>query len=149
MLLGIVIPLIVLVVIVYATTRRRPPQRYRLVPGPKGLPIIGNTLEVPTVHPEKQFKEWAKEFGELYRIQLGWNDWVFVNSDYAVKVSPVRIALMKEIFDKQSAVTSSRPRLPISSDLLSGGVDRTLVRFNRSIASYFNRIARNGAGCER
>jgi len=91
MFLGLAVSLVVLIVVTYIATRRRPPNGYRLVPGPKGLPIIGNTLEVPTVHPEKKFQEWAKEFGELYRIQLGWNEWVFVNSDYAVKVMEILI----------------------------------------------------------
>jgi len=98
-----------------STSRRRAPKGFRLVPGPKGLPVIGNTLEVPLAQPEKKFLEWSKEFGELYRIQMGWNEWVFVNSDIAAK----------EIFDKQSAVTSSRPRMPVSSDLVSGGVVST------------------------
>jgi len=127
MFVAILVPVVILLALTYVSTRRRPPKGYRLVPGPKGLPVIGNTLEVPTVHPEKKFMEWAKEFGELYRIQMGWNEWVFVNSDYAVKVMRPVFGLTKEIFDKQSAVTSSRPRLPISSDLLSGGVcSRTL-----------------------
>ena len=66
--------------------RRKIPKGLRRVPGPKGLPLIGNTLQVPASRPEKKFLEWAREFGEIYRVQIGWNEWVFVNSDVAVKV---------------------------------------------------------------
>ena len=86
MILSIVLPFLILLSLSYVSLRRRPPKGYRLVPGPKGLPLIGNTLDVPQSRPEKKFMEWAREFGELYRIQMGWNDWVFVNSDVAAKV---------------------------------------------------------------
>ena len=88
MILSIVLPFLILLGLSYVSLRRRPPKGYRLVPGPKGLPLIGNTLDVPQSRPEKKFMEWAREFGELYRIQMGWNDWVFVNSDVAAKVRP-------------------------------------------------------------
>lgn len=86
MILSIILPFFILLGLSFLSLRRRPPKGYRLVPGPKGLPIIGNTLDVPQSRPEKKFMEWAREFGELYRIQMGWNDWVFVNSDVAAKV---------------------------------------------------------------
>jgi hypothetical protein len=86
MILSALLLLVIILVLSYVSTRRRPPKGYRVVPGPKGIPILGNTLEVPLSRPEKKFMEWAIEYGELYRIQMGWNDWVFVNSDVASKV---------------------------------------------------------------
>jgi hypothetical protein len=86
MILTVVLPFLVLLALSFLSARRKPPRGLRLVPGPKGLPIIGNTLDVPQSRPEKKFMEWAKEYGELYRVQIGWNDWVFVNSDVATKV---------------------------------------------------------------
>ena len=88
MIVSILLPAVVLLVVVLLSRGRKVPKGYRLVPGPKGLPLIGNTLEVPQSRPEKKFMEWAKEYGELFRVQIGWNDWVFVNSDVAVKVFP-------------------------------------------------------------
>ena len=88
MIVSILLPALVLVLVVSLTRRRKVPKGLRLVPGPKGLPLIGNTLEVPQSRPEKKFMEWAKQYGELFRIQMGWNEWVFVNSDVAVKVPP-------------------------------------------------------------
>ena len=87
MFLTIVLPFLVLLAISFISTRRKPPKGLRLVPGPKGLPILGNTLEVPPSRPEKKFLEWAREYGEVYRVQIGWSDWIFVNSDVAAKAS--------------------------------------------------------------
>jgi Cytochrome P450 len=87
MLFSIVLPFIVLFALTYISTRRKAPKGFRLPPGPKGLPILGNVLDIPPSRPEKKFLEWSKEYGELFRIQIGWNDWVFVNTDVAAKVS--------------------------------------------------------------
>ncbi|ETS80074.1 hypothetical protein PFICI_07603 [Pestalotiopsis fici W106-1] len=80
------------------------------IPGPKGLPFIGNAHQL-TKHPQRKFLEWADEYGELFKVQMGLQNWVFLNSPAAVK----------EILDKQSAVTSGRPGMPVVSDLVSGG----------------------------
>lgn len=93
------------------SSKSKIPKSLREVPGPRGLPIVGNTLSLGR-QPQKVFKKWSLEYGELYKIQMGWNDWIFVNSPAAVK----------EIFDRQSAITSGRPRNPVVSDLVSGGM---------------------------
>lgn len=81
------------------------------IPGPVGLPILGHTLSVGD-KPQNIFRKWALQYGEVFQVQIGWYPWVFVNSPAAVK----------EIFDKQSAVTSGRPRSPFLFDLMSGGM---------------------------
>ena len=89
---------------------RRIPAGLRQVSGPQGFPLIGSALRLSS-RPQKELKEWARQYGELFRVQLGWENWVFVNSPEAVK----------DIFDKQSAITSSRVPLPVASDIISGG----------------------------
>ncbi|KAL3426712.1 hypothetical protein PVAG01_00221 [Phlyctema vagabunda] len=100
------------------TSQTKPPKHLRQVPGPKGLPIVGNTLSLGA-QPQRLFREWALQYGELFKIQLGWENWVFVNSPEAIK----------EIFDKQSAITSGRPRMPVGSDLVSGGMRFLLMGY--------------------
>jgi cytochrome P450 len=102
--------LICIQIYLYWSRARKVPPGFRHVPSPKGLPLIGNSLQLGK-HPRKQFEKWTEEYGELFKIQLGWNNWVFLNSREAVK----------EILDRQSASTSSRMPLPVSSDLASGG----------------------------
>jgi cytochrome P450 len=90
----------------------------RDVPGPKGLPIIGNTLSLGS-QPQKIFRKWALEYGDVFKIQMGWDYWIFVNSPAAVK----------DIFDKHSAITSGRPRMPVVADLVSGGMRFLLMDY--------------------
>ncbi|KAI0123381.1 cytochrome P450 [Xylariales sp. AK1849] len=84
-------------------------KRYKLPPGPKGLPIIGNAHQLGRT-PHRQLQRWAAEYGELFSVQLGWQKWVFVNSPNGVR----------ELFDKQSAITSGRMPMPVVSGVLSG-----------------------------
>ena len=42
----------------------------RLPPGPRGLPIIGNALQLPFDYQERTYVSWAKEFGKLYQFKL-------------------------------------------------------------------------------
>ncbi|KAJ5151788.1 hypothetical protein N7492_010083 [Penicillium capsulatum] len=99
--------LLVLLVIIFYKSRKDQASAF---PSPPGLPIIGNSLQISS-QLQVQFIQWARQFGEVYRVRLGLTDWYILNSPEAVK----------EILDKQSAVTSSRPPWPILSDALSGG----------------------------
>jgi cytochrome P450 len=109
------IPIILIAsVIIYFVRKQsqRPPGGLKSAPGPKGaLPIIGNGHQL-TAQPHRQIQRWAKEFGELYKIRLGYYDWYMLCSPQAVK----------EVMDKQSVHTSSRAPMPVASDALSGGM---------------------------
>lgn len=106
-----VLGLVVLFLIWYSKSRSKPAKGLREVPGPPGLPILGNAHQI-SKHPQRDSMRWAKEYGEIYKIRLGWNDWYMINSPEAVK----------DIMDRQSAHTSSRPPQPVASDALSGGL---------------------------
>jgi cytochrome P450 len=89
------------------------------IPGPRGLPIIGNTLQLGP-YPHRKCQEWAAQYGELFKVQIGWENWVFLNSPEAVK----------EIMDKQSAITSGRQPMPVLSDIISGGKRFLLMTYS-------------------
>lgn len=97
--------------VLWESRRNRTPPGYREVPGPKRLPILGNTHQL-SKHPQQEIKQWAREYGEIYKIQMGWNTWYMLNSPEAVK----------DIMDRQSLHTSSRVPMPVASDVLSGGM---------------------------
>jgi hypothetical protein len=61
--------------------------------GPKGYPFIGIGLSLPR-KAAKVLRVWAQQYGEVYKIRVGWYNWVVVNSPQAVK----------EIFDKQVGI---------------------------------------------
>ena len=47
------------------------PTTAKQLPGPKGLPLLGNLfkLDLPNLH--NQIEEWAKEYGDVYLLNLG------------------------------------------------------------------------------
>ncbi|EAT87902.2 hypothetical protein SNOG_04142 [Parastagonospora nodorum SN15] len=97
--------------ILYTRYKRRPPPGTHHAPGPAGLPVLGNAHQLG-LQPHQQITAWAREYGELYKIRLGWNDWYMICSPEACK----------EILDKQSAHTSSRTPQPVAGDTLAGGM---------------------------
>ncbi len=52
------------------------------LPGPPGLPLIGNTLQIDKPHIHRQVEGWSREFGPYFRIQLGPRK-IFVIADHA------------------------------------------------------------------
>lgn len=99
-----------IIFIVYLTSRD--PRRKHLPPGPKGLPIIGNTLQLPQGDEVSQvIIDWAKKYGELFHIKLGMTDYIYLNTPEAVK----------ELMDKKSNIYSSRHAMPMALDTVSDG----------------------------
>ncbi len=97
---------------------RRVPKGLRRPPGPRGLPLVGNTLQLGP-QPQKQLKAWADKYGEIMQVQIGWENWVYLNSP----------GVVKEIIDKQSAITSSRAPMPVGNDIISGGMRFLLMGY--------------------
>ncbi|OCH95985.1 cytochrome P450 [Obba rivulosa] len=86
-----------------------------LPPGPKGLPIIGNVLDMPTGHEWETFATWGERWGDIVSVNLLGQTMVILNSP--------KLAL--EMLDKKSAIYSDRPTLTMGGEL--AGWDRTLV----------------------
>ena len=82
----------------------------RKIPGPSGLPLIGNLHQISSL-PFREMKQWSRKYGEIFRVKVGLQDWIFLNSPEAIK----------DILDRQSATTSGRPPMPVASDIVSGG----------------------------
>ncbi|KAJ4983179.1 hypothetical protein SVAN01_11322 [Stagonosporopsis vannaccii] len=81
-----------------------------LPPKPPGHPLLGNALDV--IRSTKKgsqhllFGQYARDLGEIVRVQVGPFTQYFINSDEAVKA----------IFDRASAATSERPRWIVSNE---------------------------------
>jgi cytochrome P450 len=82
----------------------------REVPGPRGIPVLGNWFQIGS-YPQYKIIEWAKQYGDIFKVRLGGQNWVFVNSHKAVR----------SIFDKHASITASKSPMPVVSDLVSGG----------------------------
>ena len=59
-------------------------------PGPKGLPLIGNVLDIPPEYQWIKFGEWKKLYGELMKDQLRHNVLTTVRRrrDFCLSVRP-------------------------------------------------------------
>ncbi|KAF7342306.1 OrdA protein [Mycena venus] len=89
-------------------------QRRSLPPGPAGLPLIGNVLDMPASTEWLTFAEWGTKWGGLCSITLLGQPIVVLNSASAM-----------EAMDSKGVVFSTRPRLPMAGELV--GYDQTLV----------------------
>ena len=49
----------------------RPLRRPADLPGPRGLPLLGNALQIDTPRMHLQLEAWAHEFGPFYRLRFG------------------------------------------------------------------------------
>ncbi|KAI1825254.1 3-hydroxyphenylacetate 6 hydroxylase [Xylaria intraflava] len=107
--------------------------------GPKGWPIVGNYLDVLR-EPAMQYGTWAKQYGDVYQVQLGNTTLVVVNSAAAAKA----------IFSSNSQALSSRPvtytfhKVAANTTGLTIGTspyDESLKRKKKGIASALNRPA--------
>ncbi|CAH1778841.1 unnamed protein product, partial [Owenia fusiformis] len=48
------------------------------IPGPKGIPLLGNALQLSKDTPYIQIQKWAKEFGSVFKLR----EEIVVCSDY-------------------------------------------------------------------
>lgn len=70
------------------------------LPGPPRLPLVGNLHQLRSNAAQK-YRDWAKEYGPVYQIQLGNVPVLLVNSAAAART----------ILGTNSAATASRPEL--------------------------------------
>ncbi|KAH7000801.1 cytochrome P450 [Ilyonectria destructans] len=87
--------------------------KYRLPPQVPGLPIFGNTFQIPAV----QQGPWAKGLAEKY----GEITWVFLNSSRVVT----------DLLERRAALYCSRPPFPMTQSIMSGDSRIVLMPYNQ------------------
>ncbi|KXG47308.1 Cytochrome P450, E-class, group I [Penicillium griseofulvum] len=85
-------------------------RRLDSIPGPKTYPLFGVGYKLPAKAPAL-FRKWAQEHGEVFKIRVGWYNWVVINTPEAVR----------EILEKQAVKTSSKAPSPMGHDIVTGG----------------------------
>ncbi|KAI9688982.1 MAG: hypothetical protein M1822_000719 [Bathelium mastoideum] len=105
----LVVGLAAALIIVFVWQRQN---RYlRSMDGPRGYPLIGVGLSLPSCAPEI-LRDWARQYGDVFKMRVGLHTWVVINSPEA----------FKEILDKQSISTSSKVPLPYGHDIVTKGL---------------------------
>ncbi|KAF7360790.1 Cytochrome P450 [Mycena venus] len=84
-----------------------------LPPGPKGLPLIGNVLDMPKSHAWKTFAQWGDIYGGIMSVTLMGQPFVILNDP----------AMATEILDKRGNLYADRPTLEMAH---MSGWDRVL-----------------------
>ncbi len=62
------------------------PTRLEELPGPKGLPFIGNYAQINFQTFHLQLERWAAEYGDFYRVQLAGSQFVVISDVEAASV---------------------------------------------------------------
>ncbi|KAE8370652.1 cytochrome P450 [Aspergillus caelatus] len=93
--------------------KRRPPRgkKWKLPPGPRGVPIFGNLLYLRKVREDgghRVHNDLAK-YGEMTTLHLGSKTWILLNSKRVVS----------EIIAKRGSLTNGRSPMPIASGIVS------------------------------
>lgn len=79
-----------------------------LPPGPRGLPFIGNALDMPSSYPWETFSDWGKKWGAMTHITLFGQHYLVVNSlDTAIRM-----------LEAKSTIYSDRPPLPMLGEMM-------------------------------
>ncbi|KAJ3547606.1 hypothetical protein NM688_g5385 [Phlebia brevispora] len=89
--------------------------RLPLPPGPKGLPIIGNLLDMPRRKEHLTFAKWRKTYGDIVYLNVLGSDMVILNSP----------KLAAEMMDKKGTVYSNRPHIEFGGEMV--GYNKVLV----------------------
>ncbi|KAF7187805.1 Cytochrome P450 monooxygenase [Pseudocercospora fuligena] len=80
-----------------------------LPPGPSGLPILGNTLQIPKEHAWRQYLSWIKEYGPVVHLSIAGKTFILLGS----------AAAATDLLNKKSLITSDRPRMIMANDLVT------------------------------
>ncbi|KAK1224827.1 hypothetical protein PQX77_012238 [Marasmius sp. AFHP31] len=80
-------------------------------PGPRGLPAIGNGLQIPVTRQWIKFSEWAKEYGPIFHLSIGPQHLIVLNTPEVVE----------DLFVKQNKTFSDRVSPYVAAEIVSGG----------------------------
>ncbi|KAF8143310.1 cytochrome P450 [Mycena galopus ATCC 62051] len=96
-----------------------------LPPGPKGIPLIGNVLDMPKSHAWKTFAQWGDIYGGIMSVTLLGQPFVILNDP----------AIATELLEKRGNLYADRPTLEMAN---MSGWDRVLAsaRYGQRFREY-------------
>ncbi|KAF9458686.1 cytochrome P450 [Collybia nuda] len=88
-------------------------------PGPRGLPIIGNILQLQRL-PWFIFTEWKARYGPIMSLNLAGQPMIILNTHKAAI----------DLLNSRSRIYSDRPRLIMAAEILAGGMNVAAMSYN-------------------
>ncbi|KAK3326931.1 cytochrome P450 [Cercophora scortea] len=95
-------------------------RKYKLPPTVPGVPIFGNTFQIPALQQGPWAKELAEKYGEMFTCKFGGNTWVFLNSSRVVT----------DLMERRAAIYNSRPEFPMTQGIMSRDSRIVLMPYN-------------------
>ncbi|KAK0452912.1 cytochrome P450 [Desarmillaria tabescens] len=108
LLTAIVLTVVLTVLLIKKNLNRNGP----LPPGPSGLPILGNALDMSGLYPWLKYTEWSKQYGDVVHIKAVGQSVIILSSPKA----------LSDLLEQRGAIYSDRPRLIMGGEL-AGYVD--------------------------
>ncbi|KAF3556523.1 hypothetical protein F2Q69_00015769 [Brassica cretica] len=87
-------------VLLFFLSQKSKTKRYKLPPGPRGLPVIGNLHQLSQLNPQRFFYGWAKKYGPIFSYKIGSQTMVVISS----------AKLTKELLKTQDVNFANRPQ---------------------------------------
>ncbi|KAL0949180.1 hypothetical protein HGRIS_009258 [Hohenbuehelia grisea] len=120
---AILILLVVFALLAKVLRRRSSP---RLPPGPKGLPLIGNVLDMPSTHEWLTFAKWGETWGDICSVTVFGQSLIILNSAKAAT----------DMLDGKSLNYSERPILQMGGELVGWKDTLVLLPYGERFRSY-------------
>ncbi|TFK39023.1 cytochrome P450 [Crucibulum laeve] len=77
-------------------------------PGPAGLPVIGNTFQIPQTEQWLTFRKWGEEFGDVVHVSAFGRSIVILNSAKAIN----------DLLEQRGTIYADRPVLPMAGEMI-------------------------------
>ncbi|KAJ3965805.1 cytochrome P450 [Lentinula raphanica] len=95
-------------IVLWFVRKQRVKHNLPLPPGPRKLPLLGNSLNMPSAFQWLTFSRWAKQFNsDVLHLEVAGGDYIILNSYEAIT----------DLLDKRSGIYSSRPHVTMLQDL--------------------------------
>ncbi|KZP19044.1 cytochrome P450 [Athelia psychrophila] len=101
-------------------------ERSKHPPGPRGLPLIGNLLDMPTSDEWLQYRKWSEEFK---------SDIIYLNVCGTQIVVTNTLESTLDLLERRSSKYSGRPRIPMAELCAAPSVYYISLELNRTAPS--------------
>ncbi|KAF8921315.1 cytochrome P450 [Mucidula mucida] len=120
---GVYLSLITVALVIVVSLVKKRISRGPLPPGPSGLLLLGNALDMAKPYPWLNFTEWSRQYGDIVYLNAAGQPVIILSSRKAIS----------ELFDQRGAIYSNRPRMVMGGEIVGWGEGVPL-------SSYGNRL---------